>query len=78
MKENNNTINSIEAIYFTPSQIIEKKTFSPKVKFKEIVDYFYSNIQINNKNLELKKNYYHKQNQLNESTNNRFLWRTRC
>ena len=69
MKENNNTINSIEAIYFTPSQIIEKKTFSPKVKFKEIIDYFYSNIQINNKNLELKKNYYHKQNQLNESTN---------
>ena len=68
MEENIYNINPIEAIYYTPSQIIDKKSFSPDIQFKEIMDYFYSNIQINNKNLELKKIYYYKQNQLNEST----------
>ena len=62
-------ITSIEAIYFTPSQIIEQKSFKPNVQFKEILDYFYSDIQINNTNLRLKQNYYYKQNQLNGSTN---------
>ena len=69
MKKNIDNISSIEAIYFTPSQIIDKKSFNPDIQFKEVINYFYSNIQINNENLQLKKNYYYKQYLLNESTN---------
>lgn len=69
MKRNIDNIISIEAIYFIPSEIIDKKSFNPDIQFKEIINYFYSNIQINNKNLQLKKIYYSKQYQLNESTN---------
>ena len=66
MKKN---FTSIEAVYYTPSIIIEKKLFSSKSKFKEIINYFNLNIKPNNNNLELKKQYNYKQNKINESTN---------
>ena len=62
-------ITSIEVVYYTPSIIIEKKSFSPKTKFKELIDYFNLNIKPNNNNLELKEQYNYKQNKINESTN---------
>ena len=66
MKKN---ITSIEAVYYTPTIIIDKKSFSPKSKFKEIIDYFNLNIKPNNNNLELKEQYYFKKTKINESTN---------
>ena len=66
MKKN---ITSVEAVYYTPSIIIEKKSFSPKAKFKEIIDYFNLNIKPNNNNIKLKKKYIYKQAEINESTN---------
>ena len=66
MKKN---ITSIEVVYYTPSIIIEKKPFSPKTKFKEIIDYFNLNIKPNNNNLKLKEKYNYKQTKINESIN---------
>ena len=64
-----NNITSIEAVYYTPSIIIDKKSFSPKSKFKEIIDYFNLYIKPNNNNLELKEQYNFKKTKINESTN---------
>ena len=61
-------LSSIEVFYFIPSKIIATKSFSPNIKFQEIIDYFNSNIKINNKNLELKQNYSYNKKQINEST----------
>ena len=68
MKINNKEISSIEVFYFIPSKIIESKSFPPNIKFQDIIDYFISNIQNENKNLELKENYSYKKNEINEST----------
>ena len=68
MKLNNKEISSIEVFYFIPSKIIESKSFPPNIKFQDIKDYFISNIQNKNKNLELKQNYSYKKQKINEST----------
>ena len=69
MEQNSEEISSIEVVYFIPSKIINVKSFSPNIKFKDIINYFKSTIRNKNQNLELKKDYYLKNNKLNESTN---------
>ena len=64
---NFNAISSVEVTYYTPSKIIETKSFNPKTTFQEITKHFYAIIKPKNENLELKNNYYFKKNKINKS-----------
>ena len=64
---NFNAISSIEVTYYTPSKIIETKSFNPKATFQEVTKHFYNVITAKNKNLELKNNYCFNKNKINKS-----------
>ena len=69
MEINNKEISSIEVLYHTDSKIIEVKSFSPDIKFHDIIDYFNSNIKNINPILQLRKDYYYQKAKIDGSVN---------